>query len=317
MTLSDGDKGRKSSRSTDKARSAGDTIESSEKEIQKLSQAVEQDPADLDRHRGLNRALNRLAERRGAELKRLQGAVETLQWEMKSHRERTAVTAHDLKAPITISLLNLELMEMEDDPEQQAFYAVGMRRELEFMLETIGNLIELERADEAQPELRRETVFLRSVVGAVIDRMSVLIKDKPELKLVNALPDDLPPVQGDTNKLIRVFNNLFVNSIKYTEYGHVTAEAEFFPKTGILRCCVSDSGAGIDKERLDSLFSYYQSDATHQDSTGIGLAFVKQIVEAHQGKVWAESERGAGTRIYFEIPTGNPESPYPSRARAI
>ena len=278
-------------------------IRSLENQIQEIGRGGQVGAADPVLQRALNEALIVLAQERAMELERVNRLNEANVRALEFHRKRMAVTVHDLKAPITISLLNLELMAMEDNPDQISFYVCGMRRELEFMLETIGSLLDLERSDVERAPLRLEPLSMHSLIGSVIERMSVLILDKPGLQLINNVPEKLPPVLGDHHKLIRVFNNLFANAIKYTEKGQIKASATANSKNKKhARITLSDTGSGIDKERLASMFTYYQADSTQPDSTGIGLAYVKQVVDAHEGDIWIESTRGKGTKVFIELP---------------
>jgi signal transduction histidine kinase len=147
-----------------------------------------------------------------------------------------------------------------------------------------------------------EPVHLGQLVDGVIGRMSVLIADKPGLRLENALPQGLPPLRAHPHRMTRVFNNLFSNAIKYTDSGHVRVSAERAGDASLLRITVDDTGSGIEPDRLAKLFNYYEGDTGRAESTGIGLAFVKQVVNAHHGHVWLESERGKGTRVLVELP---------------
>ena len=267
-------------------------------ELNREGAARAQDPTFQAQLRG---TLLLLAQEQAKELERMDRLYRESGRQLEQHRRRVAVTVHDLKAPITISLLNLELLEMEKDPEQSAFYITGVRRELEFMLDTIANLLELERSAEERKELHMEPVALHPLVEAAVGRMSVLILDKPALRLENAVPADLPPVRAHPHRLTRVFNNLLSNAIKYTESGEVRVSAGG-SGSGAVRVLVQDSGTGIDPERLPRIFTYYEGDEHQPDSTGIGLAFVKQVIDAHRGKVWIESERGVGTKVFVELP---------------
>jgi signal transduction histidine kinase len=282
--------------------SSGDSTQALEARVDELIRLARQagaDPRHLDELAQAWRALVQENQRRIATLQHESDSARRL---LEQYRRRSAVTVHDLKAPITISLLNLELMEMEQDPAQTAFYLSGVRRELEFMLDTIANLLELERPPGEGDELRMDPVPLAPLVEGVIGRMSVLIADKPELTLQNAIPAGLPPLKAHAHRLTRVFNNLFSNAIKYTDRGHVRASAESDKARTIVRVIIEDTGNGIEPERLGQLFKYYHGDTERLESTGIGLAFVKQVVDAHQGKVWLESERGRGTRVFLELP---------------
>ena len=195
-----------------------------------------------------------------------------------------------------------ELMQLEEDPDELFYYTVGLRRELEFMLETIGNLLDMERMAEFKMKLIRDIVSMHDIATEAVSRMSVLIRDKIDLEIVNGISDTLPSISGDHHKLVRVFNNLLSNAIKYTDEGTIRISGDINEQAGTVRISVADTGAGIDPNRMDTLFRYYHADETVSESTGIGLAFVKQIVDAHRGKIWVESTRGEGTTVLFDLP---------------
>ena len=285
-----------------------DKIRSLEARIQELSREGELRGSDPVFQSLLNNTLRLLAQERAKELQRVSDLYRDNLRELEMHKRRMAVTVHDLKAPITISLLNLELLQMEESPDQIAFYLSGVRRELEFMLDTIANLLDLERSAEEQPVLTPEPVALTSLVASVFERMRVLIQDKPELQLVTAMSKGLPPVKGHTHRFTRVINNLLSNAIKYTERGQIKIQGALVHGGNAVRMEVQDTGQGIDPVRLPHLFNYYRGDEERLDSSGIGLAFVKQTVEAFGGRVWLESVRGEGTRVFLEFEvwkTGN------------
>lgn len=281
-------------------------IEALEAEIRRLREEVEARPGDAELQARLSGKLSDIDRARAEELARIEELYQSSLKELEYHRKRTAVTVHDLKAPITIALLNLELIEMSDDAEEVTFYRSGMRRELEFMLDTIGNLLELQRLAEGPGDISKEPLNVHELLDGVIGRMQVLIKDRPQLELINAVPADFPELMGQRHHLTRVFNNLFSNSIKYTDQGHIKASATVNHSGGgeRLRVVIEDTGQGIEKQRIPTLFAYYQGDTDRPESTGIGLAFVKQVMDVHAGRVWIESERGKGTRVVLEFPRG-------------
>jgi len=276
-------------------------IRSLEARIQELSREGERRGSDPSFQSLLNNTLRLLAQERAKELQRVSDLHRDNLRQLEMHKRRMAVTVHDLKTPITISLLNLELLQMEESPEQLAFYLSGVRRELEFMLDTIANLLDLERSPEEQPELTPQPVALNSLVESVLERMRVLIQDKPDLHLVTAMPKGLPLVNGHVHRFTRVFNNLLSNAIKYTERGQITVHGTVVDGESAVRVEVQDTGQGIEAARLPHLFNYYRGDEERLDSSGIGLAFVKQTVEIFGGRVWLESTRGEGTRIFLEF----------------
>lgn len=278
-----------------------DKIRTLEAQIEQLRAHSREQRDDLVFQSQLNDHLIRLVQKRAAEVERANALLQEKIGEIAARRERIAVTIHDLKAPITVSLLNLELAEMEPEPEQKEFYLHSVQRELEFLLDTIASMLDLEQAASRPDASVIETVDLGGVVDGVIGRMRVLIKDKPELQLVNELPPGLPQIRGDRNKLVRVFSNLFSNAIKYTDSGAITVGGGVSDDGTAVRVFVRDTGVGIEPDRLPHLFDLFHGDAYRSDSSGVGLAFVHKAVELHGGRVTLESERGVGTCVCLEL----------------
>lgn len=276
-------------------------LEAKAADLRNQSRGNRDDPA---LQKKLNAALTKLADLRGLEITRINEQLQQTTRDIERRRERAAETVHDLKVPITICLLNLELAAMESDDRAEADYLTCVRRELEFLLDTISNLIELDQHSSTQLQAPFQQVNLRELLDATIARMEVIITDKPKLKLMNKIKAGLPIVMANRHQLIRVFNNLFSNAIKYTDEGSITVSAKFNKKRKTVRLSVKDTGHGIEPERVPHLFNLYQGDAKRQDSTGVGLAFVKKAALAHKGEVALESKKGKGTTVYFEIPVG-------------
>jgi signal transduction histidine kinase len=107
-------------------------------------------------------------------------------------------------------------------------------------------------------------------------------------------------VSADALLMTQVFQNLLSNAIKYTEEGHILVGAEKEPD-GTVRCWVNDTGSGIPPERLGKIFEKLESDPEWKGGLGLGLAIVKQIVAAHGGQVFVESELGRGSTFSFTI----------------
>ncbi len=250
----------------------------------------------------LNKNLILLAQERALEVERVNQLLKEKVDEVRSSKERMAVTIHDLKVPVTISLLNLELAGLESDPKEQEDYLTAVRRELEFLLDTIANMLDLEQQEAGDVHLTFQKLDLHEIVNSVLGRMQVIIKDKPRLTIANKLPARLPKIEGNRHKLIRVFSNLISNSIKYTESGSITVGRKPDRKGNTLTVFVKDTGQGIEPDRLSTLFDFFQGDSYRQDSSGVGLALVKQVLAAHHGNVWIESKRGKGTSVFLRLP---------------
>ena len=276
-----------------------------EEEVKRLSGRRPVRGGNTAIEKALTATLRDLARESALEIKCFKRKLRSMASAQQARSEGMAVTVHDLKVPITISLLNLELAEMESDTTEKENYFTSVRRELEFLLDTIGNLLELEQAEIGTTQNKFQEIFLPELVDGVIVRMKVVIKDKPDLALVNELPPDFPPIIGDRHKLIRVFNNLFSNAIKYTDSGSIRTGGTVDRKKKRTTVYVRDTGQGIEKDRLPELFRFFSGDAVRFESSGVGLAFVKQVIDNHRGQVRLESTRGEGTTVHLDFPLPN------------
>jgi len=278
-----------------------DRIRELETQIERLREESREQRDDLAFQARLNDHLIHLVQERAREVEHVNRLLQEKIAETEARKERIAVTVHDLKAPITVSLLNLELAEMEPEQQEKEYYLNAVRRELEFLLDTIASMLDLEKAANRPAASVIQDIDVNELADTVINRMRVLIKDKPALEIHNTLPAKLPALQGDRNRLMRVFNNLFSNAIKYTEEGSITIGGSLEDNGRRLHLFVSDTGAGIDAERLPRLFELFRGDSYRSDSSGVGLAYVKQAVEEMRGSVSVESERGSGTCVRMEF----------------
>jgi two-component system phosphate regulon sensor histidine kinase PhoR len=117
-------------------------------------------------------------------------------------------------------------------------------------------------------------------------------------------PSDLPRVRIDAQRLEQVLVNLIHNAVKFTRSGgEVVLLGELGP--GEVRFAVCDTGIGIPEEDIPRIFErFYRVDKSRAGSgTGLGLSIAKHTVEAHNGRIWAESVEGQGSTFYFTIPT--------------
>ena len=228
--------------------------------------------------------------------------LENSRQELQQNRERMASTVHDLKIPVTIALLNLELAEYEEEGEEKANFLVAVRRELEFLVDTIGNTLDLAKAETGQLKYQKQVVDFNELGTNLVNRLQVLVKDRVDLSLVNELPKGLPNITGDKNKLTRVFNNLISNSVKYTDAGYIAVGGKHDKENGMLSLFVRDTGEGIEEDVLPRIFDFFEGGETKPDSFGVGLAFVKNAVQAHGGNIIIESRRRVGTTVTINLP---------------
>ena len=111
--------------------------------------------------------------------------------------------------------------------------------------------------------------------------------------------------KGDINKIVQVLHNLINNAIKFTERGEVTVATT--RDEGNIHVMVRDTGTGIRQEDMTKLFYAFERIDERRnnriDGTGLGLVICKEIIEKHNGKIWAESEFGKGSTFHFVLPS--------------
>ncbi|MBX3064803.1 MAG: ATP-binding protein [Anaerolineae bacterium] len=213
-------------------------------------------------------------------------------------RRFVADVSHELRTPLTTIQGNLDLMRrMGDDPISRA----AIEGEVKRMTRLVGDLLLLAQADSGRMPLRETVVDLDSLVLEVYNETK-LIAEGVDLKI-----DMLEPVRvrGDGDRLKQLLLNLVTNALKYTPVdGKVSLNLK---KTeGYAYLSVTDTGIGIPKEDLPHIFDrFYRVDKARDRKMGgfgLGLSIASWIVEAHRGRIWAESEVGKGSTFIVQLP---------------
>ena len=219
-----------------------------------------------------------------------------------------SMVTHDLRSPTTTIALALDtLLNDEAGPlndEQQELLTMG-RSAINKMLNLINEYLDFAKIEAGYLRLNVGPTELRELLEASTRLVKLQAKARQQT-FVLELPPGLIPIEADAERLTQVFDNLISNAIKYTpEGGRVTVGLSIADETATIR--VSDTGPGVASEMLPALFTKYQRlpGATRRvQGTGLGLIIAKEIVEAHGGKIWAESEgvSGKGTTFTVTIP---------------
>ncbi|MDQ3364169.1 MAG: ATP-binding protein [Myxococcota bacterium] len=214
--------------------------------------------------------------------------------------EMVAVLSHDLKSPLQVLGLSIGLLahRITDDPV--ATEAVErMQRSVSRMDRLIRDLLDLAKIEAG----RFEVTQAPTAVSALVTDAMVLLTPIAEAKSVALqwIGDGEARVVADADRVFQVFSNLVGNAIKFTPAGgRVTLDATRIK--GWVRFAVRDTGPGIAASELPNLFErYWQARRVQSMGAGLGLYIAKGIVEAHGGRIWAESERGAGSTFYFTL----------------
>jgi len=233
---------------------------------------------------------------------------EQLRWEKQNEEWIRFVDTlnHELKTPLTsiIAAAGLLAEELEADGQESYQRLIQNIMHNSETLETrLAEFLEVIKTRGGGLRLELEPMDIKSLLQGVGWQMSPLIKGKGQ-HLVVDLPESLPLVQGDGQRLEQVVINLMSNAAKFTpKGGSITLRAR--KKENELLVEVRDSGIGISKEEQTRLFIPYSrlnSDIQRHPGLGLGLALAKQVVDLHGGKIWVESELGKGSTFAFSLP---------------
>ena len=224
--------------------------------------------------------------------------------------EVLGIVAHDLRNPLSTAMLTAELLVRPEHERrlQSRRIAERLTRALGRATRLIEDLLDVTRLEsgggmsidphpQALPAIAREAF---EMFEAAATAASVALEAK--------LPPDLPQVLADEARIVQVLGNLIGNAIKFTPRGgHVRVSAT--RQRDELVISVADTGTGLDADQLAHMFDrFWQARAGDRRGAGLGLAIVKGIVEAHGGRIWAESEPGRGCCVMFTLPIASSET---------
>ncbi|MDP3882666.1 MAG: HAMP domain-containing sensor histidine kinase [Candidatus Staskawiczbacteria bacterium] len=226
----------------------------------------------------------------------------------KSEKEVVSLTAHQLSAPLASIKWSLEMLLNDDFGKLSNEQKVVIRRAFERddqLIYLVNDLLNASKIEERKYLLERKPCNIEDIVLSVSDFYKEEIqKKKISFKLVK-LSEKFPKITIDGQKIKMAIQNLFDNAIKYTPAGgQITASLRNRGKYIELK--IQDSGIGIEKKQQPKIFNKFSrgKNAIKHDPMGygLGLFFVKNIVEAHGGKVWFKSKENEGSTFYVSFP---------------
>lgn len=229
--------------------------------------------------------------------------AENLERNEKLRRNLIADTAHELRTPLAILRGNLESLQegvIKASPE----VVISLHDEVVRISRLVNELQDISLADAGELRLNRREVSIEELVEKVALPFSGEAKYKNVSFSVN-MPVGLPPVYADPDRIVQVLLNVMGNALRYTEPGGTVILSAGLEGHNIV-FSVKDNGVGIAPEDLNSIFErFYRSDQSRSRSgggAGLGLAIAKGLVEAHGGKIWADSKVNEGSNFSFTIP---------------
>jgi len=225
-------------------------------------------------------------------------------------RDFIANIGHELRTPLASVKLLVETLNsaLHEDPATAQEFLGRIDLELDRLTQMVRELLELSKIESGQVHLNMTPVGVYDLLERAAGRLRAQAERSTISLSVQAAPH-LPDVYADQERIEQVLVNLIHNGIKFTPPGgSVTLNAETIPD-GVL-ISVADTGAGIPSDDLSRVFErFYKVDKARTGSpdreggTGLGLAIARNILQAHDGQIWVESELGEGTTVFFTLPT--------------
>lgn len=218
--------------------------------------------------------------------------------------------SHELRTPLNLILGFTELMHRSPEVYGDLAWPPTLRRDVyqvysasRHLMEMINDILDLSRFEMTGFTLNREPTQLGPFLEDTMTIVADLFRSHPARLEVDLTPD-LPTLEFDRTRIRQVLLNLFSNARRFTESGSVRLETAALD--GEVQISVADTGPGIPPDRLRFIFEeFYQVDSSlrrKRDGVGLGLAISKRFIEAHQGRIWVESQPGAGSKFTFSLP---------------
>jgi len=253
-------------------------------------------------------------------------------------RDFISNVSHELRTPLASLKALVETLRggaLEDATAAPRFLD-RMETEVDAMTQIVQELLELSRIESGRAPLQMAAVPAEEIILPSVERLRPQA-ERAGLQLTVELPPDLPPVLADAERIRQAITNVLHNAIKFTPAGGRIAvraslaegdmgtrgqgdrgirrqgekEIATLPLTPCLLVSISDTGVGIAEDDLPRIFErFYKADrARSGGGTGLGLSIARHIVEAHGGRIWAESVEGRGSTFYLTIPIHTPHPP--------
>jgi signal transduction histidine kinase len=254
------------------------------------------------------RAQHDLEEKVEARTHELRLALDEVKKVSQRKTDFVSSVSHELRTPLTsikgyASILVTGKLGLIPEEARQRIDKIN--RHCDELVHLVNDLLDIARIESGRMTMKQDSQDLKNIVAGVLDLLSVQLKEKQIESSFNISPD-APVVFVDFSQIQRVFINLINNALKFTpQKGKITISSKKIDKE--VQIDVVDSGCGILKEAQERIFEeFYRVDNLinqQTKGTGLGLSLVKNIVEAHGGKVWVKSTVGEGTTFSLTLPT--------------
>ncbi len=259
-----------------------------------------------------------------AELLRLSDEIFRLQQEREELKEQLqfkdriiAMLAHDLRNPVTAAALAVETLEIgysADDPRATRFTASlttqllkHARTQIKAIDRMITDILQVAKGSNSKMQVQPEKIDIKALCLGVLKSFAEQLEQK-SLRLETDVPQDLPLVYADSQRIRQVMSNLLDNAIKYTPPQGTIKVSILHRTTQKVQVSFSDTGPGIPSEKQEKIFEdrFRLERDQGKDGYGIGLSLCQRIIQAHYGQIWVESLDNQGSCFHFTLPVYRP-----------
>ncbi len=214
----------------------------------------------------------------------------------------TNMVIHDLKGPLSEIQANLEMLKFESLSELQAEFVEAGQLGGDDLLRMITNLLDVSRLEENRMIIDKQPFDIIERITDLKNRLGPMARLK-QVNINTRMDQDLPLLLADQRLFERIMNNLLSNALDYVaESGHIELTVTFYDN--YFRFSVQDDGPGIAEELHEKIFEKFSQglQGRPRTSSGLGLTFCRMAVEAHDGRIWVESQPGHGSTFTFVLP---------------
>jgi len=226
----------------------------------------------------------------------------------KMRQDFTSMMVHDLRAPLSVMLGTSDLLvkrysKMNKTKVTELLYDI--KSSSQNMLDIVNDLLDVAKIETGKFMAKKELNDIGSLIKSQVEFFRPLAERK-SLYIKTSVPENSIKVNFDNEAMSRVLANLISNAIKFTELGGIKIHTSLIEKRNEIKVSISDTGYGITVEQKKHLFNKFEQMRNpvdpKQKGTGLGLVIAKEIIEAHGGKIWVESDGKTGSTFHFTLP---------------
>ena len=216
--------------------------------------------------------------------------------------------SHELRTPLTVIKEASSMLQegvFSKVPEKQDELFMLIKAECERLISSVNRLLDFSQMEAGKMSFSFQHVALRPIIEENVSKLSPLTRKK-KIDIILEIPQDIPSLQMDRERIEQVFENLLSNALKYTqEGGRIIISARNNTEDQTVEISVSDNGRGIPEDGLMQVFDKFKRVDDGRGAvmgTGLGLAIVRHIINAHGGHIWVKSKEGEGSTFTFSLP---------------